>query len=267
MAGSARGDVWAQGEAYEPYVGRWSRQVAKDFIAWLGVPPGRQWLEIGCGTGALSEALLEHAAPGRLTAIDSSEGFLAYARHRVTDARADFRLGDALALPVKDVQFDCAVAGLVLNFIPDPARAVAEMRRATRAGGTIAVYVWDYAGEMQMMRRFWEAAVALDPAASELDEGKRFPMCRPEPLTDIFTRAGLTDVETRALDASTVFRNFDDYWAPFLGGQGPAPGYCVSLAEDRRSTLRERIRGSLPIETDGSIRLIARAWAVRGTVA
>jgi hypothetical protein len=140
------------------------------------------------------------------------------------------------------------------------------MKRTTRAGGTVAAYVWDYAGEMQMMRHFWNAAVALDPAAVELDEGRRFPICHPEPLGDLFRGAGLREVEARAIDVPTVFRDFEDYWSPFLGGQAPAPGYCMSLPEERRSALREFIRTSLPTLADGSIHLIARAWAVRGIV-
>ena len=127
-------------------------------------------------------------------------------------------------------------------------------------------YVWDYAGEMQLMRHFWDAAVALDADARELDEGRRFPIADPGPLSELFRGAGLSRVETRAIDVATVFKDFDDYWSPFLGGQAPAPGYCMSLSEDRRAELRERIRADLPIGADGSIALIARAWAVRGTV-
>jgi len=154
----------------------------------------------------------------------------------------------------------------VLNFVPAQARALAEMRRAVRPGGAVAVYVWDYAGQMQLMRRFWDAAVALDPAAAELDEGRRFPVCRPEPLAALFQQVGLRDVQSGTIDVPTVFRDFDDYWSPFLGGQAPAPGYCMSLPEDRRAALREHIRAGLPIRPDGSIHLIARAWAVKARV-
>lgn len=266
VTATERKDVWASGNAYEPYVGRWSRLIAREFVAWLDVPTGRRWLDVGCGTGALSQVILECGAPGRVSGIDPSEGFVAYTKHRVASELADFRVGDAQVLPVADAEFDATVAGLVLNFIPDQAKAVAEMKRATRAGGIVAAYVWDYAGQMQMMRCFWDAAVALDAAATELDEGKRFPVCRPEPLSDLFRRAGLRDVATCALDAPTVFKDFDDYWSPFLGGQAPAPGYCMSLSEQQRAALRERIRASLPIRSDGSIHLIARAWAVRGIV-
>jgi SAM-dependent methyltransferase len=261
-----RKDAWASGEAYEPYVGRWSRPVARQFVAWLGVPPRRDWLDIGCGTGALCAVILESASPRHLTGVDPSDGFVSFARHKVTDQRATFQVGDAQALTVSDDSFDATVAGLVVNFIPDQARAVGEMRRATRPGGIVAAYVWDYAGEMQMMRQFWDAAVALDPSAIPLDEGRRFPICQPEPLASLFRGAGLEGVAVRSIDVPTIFKNFDDYWTPFLGGQAPAPGYCMSLSEDCRAALRDRIRASLPTRDDGSIHLVARAWAVRGTV-
>ncbi len=152
----------------------------------------------------------------------------------------------------------------MLNFVPEPAQMVAEMARVTRVGETVAAYVWDYAGEMQLMRHFWDAAVALDPAARDLDEGRRFPLCQPDPLAALFRGAGLGDVVVRTIDVPTVFRDFDDYWTPFLGGQGPAPTYTMSLGEGRRIALRERIRSRLPISPDGSIHLTARAWGVRG---
>lgn len=257
-------DVWASGEAYEPYVGRWSRPVAREFVRWLGVPAGRRWLDVGCGTGALCEVILEHASPRDVTGIDPSAGFVSFAQHKLADPRAKFQVGDAQALPVPGHAFDAAVAGLVLNFIPDQEKAVAEMMRATRPGGAVAAYVWDYAGEMQMMRRFWDAATALDPGAIPLDEGRRFPICQPEPLARLFEAGGLKDVTVRSIDVATVFKNFDDYWTPFLGGQAPAPTYCMSLPDDRRAALRDHLRASLPTAGDGSIPLIARAWAVRG---
>jgi len=260
-----RGDVWASGDAYEPYVGRWSRLVAREFVSWLGAPRDGEWLDVGCGTGALCEVILQTASPRCVTGIDPSEGFVAFARHKVTDGRARFQLGDAQALPGPNASFDATVAGLVINFVPDQNKAAAEMTRATRPGGVVAGYVWDYAGEMQMMRQFWDAAVALDTAAIALDEGRRFPICHPEPLATLFRGVGLDGVQVRPIDVPTVFKDFDDYWSPFLGGQAPAPGYCMSLPEDRRITLRERIRGNLPIRSDGTIHLIARAWGVRGT--
>ena len=263
----ARKEVWAAGDLYEPYVGRWSRAVARVFLEWLAVPAGKDWLDVGCGTGALSQSILEHGSPRMVKGIDPAPGFIEYARAGVRSERVSFDVGDAQSLPVAASAFDAAVAGLVINFVPDPPRAIAQMARAVRPGGVVGVYVWDYAGKMELMRYFWDAAVALDPAARDLDEGRRFPISEPRPLAELFTQAGLLDVEATAIDIRTDFRDFDDYWSPFLGGQGPAPGYAMSLGEARRAELRERIRSTLPVAKDGSIRLIARAWAVKGNVA
>jgi SAM-dependent methyltransferase len=257
-------EVWAVGAAYEAYVGRWSLPVARLFLDWLKVPAGRRWLDIGCGTGALTAAVLAVAKPAEVVGVDPSEGFLATARDRVTDHRASFQAADARALPFPDHRFDAVVGGLSLNFVPDPARAVAEFARVAEPGGVVAAYVWDYAEGMSITRRFWDAATYLDPTATDLDEGRRFPLCRPEPLHALFTGAGLHAVEVRALEVPTVFADFDDYWRPFLAGQGPAPGYAASLPEDRRRALRELLRTRLPTGPDGSIRLTARAWAARG---
>lgn len=265
MGTTGSADIWASGEAYEPYVGRWSRAVARELLAWLEVPAGGRWLDVGSGTGALSGTILEVAAPAEVVGIDQSAGYVAYARQRLPSPGVRFEVGDARALPVESAAFDAVVSGLVLNFVPDPAAAVAEMARAARPGGVVGVYVWDYADGMELMRRFWDAAVALDPAAGELDEGSRFAtVCRPEALADLWRGAGLRGIETRAIDVPTRFRDFDDYWTPFLGGQGSAPGYVSTLSAERQATLRERLRADLSVAADGSIELTARAWAVRG---
>jgi SAM-dependent methyltransferase len=263
MVSGGHEDVWAEGEQYERYVGRWSRLVARELLDWLGLPPGLRWLDVGCGTGELSRAILNRGKADQVLGVDPAEGFLTCARRISDDPRLRFEPGDAQALPVDDGAFDVAVSGLVLNFVPDKEKALAEMRRAVRPGGTVAAYLWDYAGEMQLMRYFWDAAVALDADAAELDEGRRFPVCRPEPLAKLFRDAGLEAVETRSIDVPTVFRDFDDYWTPFLGGQGPAPTYCVRLPDARRASLRERLRSTLPRDDDGYIPLIARAFAIR----
>jgi len=263
----ARQDSWSAGDLYEPYVGRWSRLVARDFLAWLEVGPQRNWLDVGCGTGALAESILSQARPRRLQCVDLSGAFIAHAKARVGNAGATFAVADAQALPLDAARFDAAVSALVLNFIPRPERGIAEMARTVRSGGIIAAYVWDYAEKMELMRYFWDAAAALDPAAVALDEGVRFPLCQPAALLDLFSTAGLTRAEARCIDVPTRFQDFDDYWHPFLGGQGPAPGYAMSLSEDRRDALREKIRAALPFAADGSIDLSARAWAVRGRVA
>jgi SAM-dependent methyltransferase len=261
---SSQKETWASGAAYEAYVGRWSRLVAREFVSWLNVPAGSRWLDVGCGTGALSQTVLEFAAPGRVTGIDRSADQVAFARERVSDERVQFEVGDAQYLTVEPAVYQAVVSGLVLNFIPDPQRAVAEMVRVVKSTGVVAVYVWDYAGKMQLMRHFWNAAAALNPPARDLDEGRRFPLCQPEPLRALFHSAGLQDVEVRPIDIATDFQDFADYWQPLLGGQGPAPGYVRSLSDEQRKTLRERIKSALPFALDGSIPLIARAWAVRG---
>jgi len=234
-------------------------------VRWLDVPVGGRWLDVGCGTGALTATVLAVAEPAEIIGIDPSEGFLAGARSRVVDPRSSFRVGDAQALPFPDCRFDAVVSGLALNFVPDPGRAAAELARVAATGAVVAAYVWDYAEGMAMMRHFWAAATDLDPAAAERDEGRRFPLCRPEPLRELWTAAGLESVTVREIEVPTVFTDFDDYWKPFLGGQGPAPGYVLSLPEQDRRALRERLRISLPTDPDGSIPLTASAWAVRGT--
>lgn len=257
-------EVWASAEVYERYVGRWSRLVARQFISWLDIPPGSLWLDVGCGAGAWTEAILDTAQPGRITGIDSSAKYIAYLSNKVGSRGASIEQGDARSLPVASGAYNAVVSGLALNFIPEPERVVAEMRRAAVPGGVVAAYVWDYAGKMQMMRHFWNAAVALAPEIAGLDQGRRFPVCNPGPLAELFHQAGLAAVEVRPVDIWTEFKDFDDYWLPFLGGQGSAPGYVGSLSEEGRAELRERIRSGLPFALDGSIPLMARAWAVRG---
>ncbi len=248
-------DVWAAGDAYQRYVGRWSRPVAEAFVRWLDLPAGGRWLDVGCGTGVLTATLPADEVVG----VDPSGPFLQVARAAVPGA--EFHQADARELPFPDRSFDAVVSGLALNFVPEPERAVAEF---ARVGSAAAAYVWDYAEGMAMMRHFWDAAAELDPAAAELDEGSRFGVCAPGPLTRLWTDAGLQHVEARSITVPTVFTDFDDYWTPFLGGTGPAPGYATSLAEDHRAELRDLLRSRLVRGPDGRISLTARAWAVRG---
>jgi len=264
MDSRASNDVWAAGKLYEPYVGRWSRMVAHEFVDWLAMSPDKDWLDVGCGTGALSQTIIERCSPASVTGVDPSDAFIEHARAHVRGP-VRFVVGDAQSLPLDAASADAAVSGLVLNFVPRPQVALAEMVRVVRPGGAIAAYVWDYAQRMELMRYFWDAAVQLDPAARPLDEGLRFPMCEPAPLAELFEGAGLQRVQGREIEVPTRFRDFDDYWSPFLGGQGPAPGYAMSLDEPRRAALRDLIRSRLPVSADGSINLVARAWAVRGT--
>jgi SAM-dependent methyltransferase len=264
MNSQALNDVWAAGKLYEPYVGRWSRLVAREFLDWLAIPPRKDWLDVGCGTGALSQTIIERCGPASVTGVDPSAAFIEHAKAQVQGPVRLF-VGDAQSLPLDAASADAAVSGLVLNFVPRPQAALAEMVRVVRPGGTVAAYVWDYAGRMELMRYFWDAAVELDPAAGALDEGLRFPLCQPSPLAELFEGAGLVGVKGREIEVPTRFKDFDDYWSPFLGGQGPAPGYVMALDEPRRVALRDLIRSRLPIAANGSISLVARAFAVRGT--
>jgi len=258
--------VWESASAYEAYVGRWSRAVAERFLDWLAIGSNAAWLDVGCGTGALSEAIAGAAEPSRVEGVDPSAAFIEQATARLTDPVFSFQIGDALDLPHPDSTFDVVASALVLTFLSDPARGVREMARVTRPGGTVASYVWDYAGEMQMMRLFWDIASELLPSARAAHEGLRFTLARPEELDALFDDAGLAEVVTAPLEIHTRFADFDDYWQPFLGGVGPAPAYVGSLPEGDRRRLEEALREGLPVAADGSIDLIARAWAVRGAV-
>ncbi len=255
---------WQNSEAYELFIGRWSRLVGKEFLKWLAPVPGIRWLDVGCGSGALSEAILQYTEPLSVKGIDLSEDFVTYCREQIPARQASFEKGDALALPLETASIDAAVSGLVHNFLPQNDKALAEMKRVVRPGGMIAIYVWDYGGKMQLLRHFWNAAQALDPTVYDLDEGRRFSGCKPDPLVEQFNRAGFYDIKVTSIDIWTDFRNFDDFWSPFLGGQGPAPSYTASLDEKQRTALRERLQAGLPSAVDGSIPLIARAWAVCG---
>lgn len=265
MPGRSVSDTWERGDPYEDYVGRWSRRVAPEFLAWLGIPAGARWLDVGCGTGALCAAIVDHCAPSSVVGVEPSEGFLKTARENL-GGRAEIHPGSATAIPLDDDAVDVVVSGLVLNFIPDPRAALTEMMRVASNGATLGAYVWDYAGKMELMRYFWDAAVELDRDADRLDEGTRFPLCRPEALLELVTGAGLDRAAATAVDIPTSFTSFEDYWRPFLGGQGPAPAYAMSLDDGARARLRERLRSRIPVQPDGSLVLTARAWAVRATV-
>jgi trans-aconitate methyltransferase len=264
MGTNIPGESWSSGDAYERYVGRWSRIVAREFIRWLAVPENKQWLDVGCGTGALSQIIFDLQKPKSIKGIDRSEDHVKTARRNLNHPTTEFETGDAQSLSIESDSVDVAVSGLVLNFVPQHEQMVAEMKRVVRKHGMVALYVWDYAAKMQFLRHFWNAAAALDPAARELDEGTRFPICDPNGLLHLFQEVGLAHSEARGIEIATHFKDFDDFWTPFLGGQGPAPGYVMSLSEERRAQLRERIYNSLPFAVDGSIPLVARAWAIKG---
>ncbi len=258
-------DSWKSADAYERFMGRWSRLVARSFLDWLSPASGLRWLDVGCGSGALSEAVLKQCAPSALTAVDRSDEFMAGIERRLGNL-VHCKVGDAEAIPVESESIEFAVSGLVLNFVSDPVRALVEMKRVTIPKGTVALYVWDYAGTMDLLNAFWDAAVALEPQVASLHEGRRFPNAGSESLCSLMREAGFSHVELAPIEIMTRFENFEDYWQPFLGGQGPAPTYLMSLRASQRQRLRQRLLNALPIEEDGSIPLRARAWALKGEV-
>lgn len=257
-------DLWESASAFERFMGRWSRELARAFVFWLGIPGARHWLEVGCGTGALTSRILENGRPASVVATDSSEQYIMHARAAFRDHRVQFLTANADNLPTTPAGYDVVVSSLVLNFLPDPTAALREMRSRAAEDGIVATCLWDYAGEMQFLRRFWDAAVELDPTARQYDEGERFPICSPSALEAAFRQAGFSRVQVEALEIETHFQNFDDYWIPFVGGPGPAPGYLSSLPAPRQQDLERRVTAMLPHNEDGSIDLTAKAWAARG---
>ncbi len=250
--------------AYEAYVGRWSRLVAPLFVKWLAIPPQSAWLDVGAGTGILTRIILEQASPRKIVGIDLSEFYVAFARRAIADPRVEFQVGDATQIEVEESSFDVAISGLVLNFVPSAEDAAQGMKRAVRPGGMVAAYVWDYGDRMEMMRQFWDAASAVDPAARAMDAGARMTLCDPDHLYALFASVGLENVDVRPIDIPTVFQGFDDFWTPFLGAQGSVSKYLRSLDEAKLDAIQTQLRQQLPIQDDESIHLTARAWAVKG---
>ena len=259
-------DSWVAGTTYEGYMGRWSRLLAAPFVSWLAVRANAHWLDVGCGTGALTDAICSGADPASVVACDPSTSFIDFARQRQPDARISFVVAAVGRLPTRAGGFDSVTSALALNFFPDAEAAVEEMRRITAPGGTVSACVWDYAGRMEFIRYFWDSVAAVHPDAADRDEGRRFAICRPEALTALFRGAGLTQVVCGSIEIATRFSDFADLWTPFLGGTGPAPSYVAALDPERRQALAEHLERSLPRTGDGSIPLVANAWAVRGVV-
>jgi SAM-dependent methyltransferase len=266
-ATTSRHDAWSAGDAYERYMGRWSRLVAARFLDWLAAPAGAAWLDLGCGTGALTQTILARCEPRSIVAIDQSADFVAHARAATSDERVRMRfdVADAQSLPLADASVDVAASALVLNFVPDRVAALRELRRVVRPGGPISFYVWDYpGGGMGFMDAFWKAALVLDPNAVKLGEGGRFPFCTAQGLTALCAEAGLSPVTVAPIEIETRFASFEDLWQPFTLGAGPAPGYCVSLPEEKRAALKERLKQD--VGGDGPVSFTARAWAVKTTL-
>jgi SAM-dependent methyltransferase len=262
---SPSSNIFGNAKAYEAYVGRWSPFVARELLTWLHLPPGLAWLDVGAGTGLLTQAILEAVSPAKVVAVDLSPDYIDFARQRIHDDRVEFRVEDASSIAFESAPFDAAVAGLVLNFVPDAGQVVAGMRRAVRDGGTVAAYVWDYNDRMDMMRHFWDAAIQVDEAAARgAHAAQQYALCNPDSLRSLFQAAGLEAVETRAIDIETRFADFDDYWTPFLSAQGSVAKYLRGISDDTRDAIRDQLQRQLPTADDGTIPLVARAWAVKG---
>jgi SAM-dependent methyltransferase len=256
-------NLFTNAAAYNAYIGRWSRAIAPQFLTWLDIPAEQTWLDVGVGTGILTQAILNQASPKKVVGIDLSESYVALTRQEIVDPRTEFIVGDAGSMSFESSEFDATVSGLVLNFVPTQAQMLQGMKQAVKAGGTVALYVWDYAGRMEIMRQFWDAAIVVDPPAAELDSAKQFPICNPDNLRALFETTGLKKIEVIPIDIQAQFRDFDDFWQPFLAAQGSVSKYLLSLDEAMKTAITTQLRKQLPIKADGSIQLVAGAWAVK----
>lgn len=246
-------------------MGRWSRKIAEEFIQWLDMPSELDWMEVGCGSGALTSSILSVANPRRLDSIDPSEGFVKTTVENVSDERLFVSIGHSEHLKNPNDSKDAVVSGLVLNFVESRDRSLAEMLRVAKPGGKVAFYVWDYPGAgVEFMRHFWNAATQCDPNAQQFTEGKRFSWCNENELMAISNSAGLRNLTSRAVEVRSEFESFEDYWQPFTMGVGPAPGYCSNLSTEKQNEIRSVLQQELPISKDGSIKLNLRAWAIAG---
>lgn len=262
----AEAKMFAASAGYERFMGRWSRLLAPAFIAFAGVKNGDRVLDVGTGTGSVAGAVEGSMPASEIVGVDPSEGFIAYARKNAKSTRVRYEVGDAQALKFKDGSFDHTLALLVMNFIPDHNKAIAEMRRVTRSQGIVSACVWDYDAGMQMLRFFWDEAVALDPAIEPKDE-RHMKLSRQGQLGELWKKAGLINIKDEPLVIDQAYASFDDYWDSFTRGAGPGGAYVVSLPEDLRKQLEARMRKRLLGDRQaGPFTLKAKAWCVRGEV-
>jgi ubiquinone/menaquinone biosynthesis C-methylase UbiE len=258
----------SSGDGYEQLMGRWSRRLAVPFLAFAGLARGECVLDVGCGTGSLTFLLAQRPELEAIAGVDYAAPYIEHATRRNTDPRVSFRVGDAAALPIPAAAFDRVLCQLVLHFVPEPERAVAEMRRVARPGATVAATVWDARGGLVAHRLFHDTAAALDPAAATR-RARAFtrPMTRPGDLEAAWRRAGFSAIETTELAIRMEFSNFDDYWAPYLGKDGPAAEYIATLDAAALTRLRDAVRSAyLDGDADGPRSYVAIAWAVKGIV-
>jgi SAM-dependent methyltransferase len=258
----------SDGAAYEMWLGRWARRLAEVFLDFVEFPNAGGLLDAGCGTGALTFAMAARWPGRRVVGIDLAPPFISFACSRRAEELPVFEIGDACALPYADGQFAGAAAHLVLIFIPRPELALHELRRVTRPGGTVAAALWDFRGGLVFERMLWDVAVGIDPQARVVRD-RRFtsPLALPDRLAQLFRNEALTQVEQQSLTVRTDYADFDDYWQPLLGGQGPVGTYFANLAPDLRARIREAVFDAYCSgAADGPRSLTATAWAVRGKV-
>jgi SAM-dependent methyltransferase len=257
----------ADGDGYELQMGRWSRRLAPHFISFAGVDSGHV-LDVGCGTGSLAFELARQARIASVKGVDFSEAYVGHARSHNRDARIGFEVGDACAMPFPDGSFDAALSQLVLQFVPEPERAIREMRRVTKPGGTVAAAVWDARGGFVAFRIFWDTAAMLDPAA----DARRAKSCarvitHPGGLANAWRAAGLTNVAQDMITIRMDFASFADFWKPVEGRDGPFAEYASTLAPEAKVRLREALQKAyLDGAADGERSYAATAWVVKGTV-
>jgi len=257
--------MFADPHAYQRFMGRWSQLLAPRFAEFAGIADGWRVLDVGSGSGSLALAIASRHPGCRIVGIEPSADYVSFAASRAAGANVHFSVGAAEDLPFAAASFDAGVSLLVFNFLRNPQRALAELRRVTRPGGKVCAAVWDYADGMRMLRIFWDAASRLSPGAGQADEA-RMPLCRPGELGALWRAGGITAVEERPLEIAMRFESFDDYWEPFLLGQAPAGAYVAQLAPEDRFLLRDQLKQLLPPQANaGAFDLSARAWAVRGT--
>jgi ubiquinone/menaquinone biosynthesis C-methylase UbiE len=262
----AEAKMFAASAGYERFMGRWSRLFAPTYINFAGVKNGDRILDVGTGTGSLAATLEATMPASEIVGVDPSEGFIAYAQKNAKSSRVRFVVGDAQALKFNDASFDDTLALLVMNFVPDHRKAVTEMRRVTRPQGMVSACVWDYDRGMQMLRFFWDEAVALDPAIEPKDE-RHMKLSHQGQLADLWRQTGLINIKEEPVTIDQAYSSFNDYWEPFTKGAGPGGVYVVSLSQDRRQQLEANIRKRLlGGRDDGPFKLTATAWCVRGEV-
>lgn len=256
MPEQASSSTWANPDAYEAFMGRWGLPAAEAVLDRLAIPVGLSWMDVGCGTGASTQVILSGSDPFEVLGVDPSASFIEAASNRFRDARVRFSVGSAESLPAPDDRFDVVLSALVLHFVQDAPKSIAEMKRTARPGGVVISYIWDIENEEQFTRPFWRAAKAVDPAADAWDQQLRHAISRRGPLLELFEQSGLEQVTLQEIIFEPRFRDFDDYWQPcILDGTSPVQRYAQSLSEEQKNTLARQLRSILPIASDGSISL------------